>query len=48
MQWLMLQQEIAEGFVIAKGAQYSVRQFDDFAAVEMAYYLSGQAKQKPK
>jgi GDPmannose 4,6-dehydratase len=35
MQWLMLQQEIAEDFVIATGVQYSVRQFVDFAAQEL-------------
>lgn len=27
MQWVMLQQEQPEGFVIATGVQYSVRQF---------------------
>ena len=32
MQWLMLQQEQPEDFVIATGVQYSVRQFVDFAA----------------
>src|ERR1700709_1668454 len=32
MQWLMLQQEVAEDFVIAPGVQYSVRQFVEFAA----------------
>jgi GDPmannose 4,6-dehydratase len=32
LQWLMLQQDIAEDFVIATGQQYSVRQFIDFAA----------------
>ena len=32
MQWLMLQQEQAEDFVIATGAQYSVRDFVDTAA----------------
>jgi GDPmannose 4,6-dehydratase len=35
MQWLMLQQEVAEDFVIATGVQYSVRQFVDFAAQEL-------------
>ena len=34
-QWLMLQQEIPEDFVIASGTQYSVRQFVDFAAREL-------------
>lgn len=35
MQWLMLQQEIPEDFVIASGQQYSVRQFVDVAAKEL-------------
>ncbi|WP_263079920.1 GDP-mannose 4,6-dehydratase [Endozoicomonas sp. Mp262] len=32
MQWLMLQQDNPEDFVIATGVQYSVRQFVDFTA----------------
>jgi len=35
MQWLMLQQEKAEDFVIATGVQYSVRDFVDAAAAEI-------------
>jgi len=35
MQWLMLQQETPEDFVIATGAQYSVRDFVDAAAKEL-------------
>lgn len=35
MQWLMLQQDQAEDFVIATGVQYSVRQFVDAAAKEL-------------
>ena len=35
MQWLMLQQEKPEDFVIATGVQYSVRNFVDAAAVEL-------------
>lgn len=35
MQWLMLQQEAAEDFVIATGVQYSVREFVDAAAREI-------------
>jgi GDPmannose 4,6-dehydratase len=35
MQWLMLQQEQPEDFVIATGMQYSVRQFVEAAAAEM-------------
>ncbi len=35
MQWLMLQQESAEDFVIATGVQYSVRDFVNAAAAEL-------------
>ncbi|WP_367027052.1 GDP-mannose 4,6-dehydratase [Methylococcus sp. ANG] len=35
MQWLMLQQDQPDDFVIATGVQYSVRQFVDFAAEEL-------------
>ncbi|MFZ2267508.1 MAG: GDP-mannose 4,6-dehydratase [Azonexus sp.] len=35
VQWLMLQQEQPEDFVIATGVQYSVRQFVQFAAEEL-------------
>jgi len=35
MQWLMLQQEKPEDFVIATGVQYSVREFVDAAASEL-------------
>ncbi|WP_421885972.1 GDP-mannose 4,6-dehydratase [Methylibium sp.] len=35
MQWLMLQQEQPEDFVIATGVQYSVRQFVERAAAEL-------------
>jgi GDPmannose 4,6-dehydratase len=35
MQWLMLQQETPEDFVIATGVQYSVRDFVDAAADEL-------------
>lgn len=35
MQWLMLQQEVPEDFVIATGVQYSVRDFVDAAAKEL-------------
>ena len=40
MQWLMLQQEVAEDFVIATGVQYSVRQFVDFAAKELGITIA--------
>lgn len=39
MQWLMLQQEQPEDYVIATGVQYSVRQFVDFAAYELGIKL---------
>jgi GDPmannose 4,6-dehydratase len=39
MQWLMLQQEKPEDFVIATGVQYSVRQFVQFAAAELGIKL---------
>jgi GDPmannose 4,6-dehydratase len=39
MQWLMLQQEKPEDFVIATGVQYSVRQFVEFAANELGITL---------
>ncbi|GAB6048796.1 GDP-mannose 4,6-dehydratase [Methyloparacoccus murrellii] len=35
MQWLMLQQDQPEDFVIATGVQHSVRQFIDMSAVEL-------------
>jgi len=35
MQWLMLQQDEPEDYVIATGVQYSVREFVDFAAKEL-------------
>jgi len=35
MQWMMLQQEVAEDFVIATGVQFSVRQFVERAALEL-------------
>lgn len=40
MQWLMLQQDVAEDFVIATGVQYSVRQFVDVAAAELGIMLT--------
>jgi GDPmannose 4,6-dehydratase len=39
MQWLMLQQEKPEDFVIATGKQYSVRQFISWAAAELGIHL---------
>jgi len=40
MQWLMLQQDVADDFVIATGVQYSVRQFVEFAAEELGIKLA--------
>jgi len=39
MQWLMLQQEQPEDFVIATGVQYSVRQFVEWSALELGVTL---------
>jgi len=39
MQWLMLQQDQPEDFVIATGVQYSVRQFVEFSATELGITL---------
>lgn len=40
MQWLMLQQEKPEDFVIATGVQYSVRQFVEMTAKQLGITLS--------
>lgn len=42
MQWLMLQQEVAEDFVIATGVQYSVRDFVNAAAKELDMQITWQ------
>jgi GDPmannose 4,6-dehydratase len=39
MQWMMLQQDTAEDFVIATGVQYSVRQFIAWSAEELGITL---------
>ncbi|EFV5813433.1 GDP-mannose 4,6-dehydratase [Shigella sonnei] len=39
MQWMMLQQEQPEDFVIATGVQYSVRQFVEMAAAQLGIKL---------
>ena len=44
MQWLMLQQEQPEDFVIATGVQYSVRQFVDAAANELGIQITWQGE----
>ena len=42
MQWMMLQQETAEDFVIATGVQYSVRDFVNAAAKELNMEITWQ------
>jgi GDPmannose 4,6-dehydratase len=44
MQWLMLQQDQAEDFVIATGVQYSVRQFVEIAAKELGINITWQGE----
>jgi GDPmannose 4,6-dehydratase len=39
MQWMMLQQDKPEDFVIATGVQYSVRQFIEWSALELGVQL---------
>ena len=39
IQWLMLQQEQPDDFVIATGVQYSVRQFVEAAAAELGIHM---------
>ena len=41
-QWLMLQQDTPEDFVIATGVQYSVRQFVEIAAAELGIQIAWQ------
>jgi GDPmannose 4,6-dehydratase len=43
-QWLMLQQDKPEDFVIATGVQYSVRQFVDAAAKELGIQITWQGQ----
>jgi GDPmannose 4,6-dehydratase len=44
MQWMMLQQEAAEDFVIATGKQYSVREFIQWSAAELGISLDFQGE----
>lgn len=44
MQWLMLQQDAPEDYVIATGEQYSVRQFIEFAAERLNIKMSWQGQ----
>jgi GDPmannose 4,6-dehydratase len=39
MQWMMLQQEHPEDFVIATGIQYTVREFIEWSAKELGFKL---------
>ena len=39
MQWMMLQQDVADDFVIATGVQYSVREFVRWSAAELGITL---------
>lgn len=39
MQWMMLQQDTPDDFVIASGVQYSVRQFIEWSAAELGITL---------
>ncbi len=43
-QWLMLQQDEPEDFVIATGKQYSVRQFVEFAAQRLGFDIEWRGK----
>ena len=44
MQWLMLQQEVPEDFVIATGEQHSVREFVETAAREVGIDIRWEGK----
>jgi len=44
MQWMMLQEEVPDDFVIATGVQYSVRQFIEWSAKELGVMLRFEGK----
>jgi GDPmannose 4,6-dehydratase len=44
MQWMMLQQDQPEDFVIATGVQYSVRQFIEWTAAELGMHINWQGE----
>ena len=46
MQWLMLQQDKPEDYVIATGVQYSVRQFVEVAARELGIEIAWQGQRR--
>jgi GDPmannose 4,6-dehydratase len=48
MQWMMLQQDQPEDFVIATGVQYSVRHFVQHAAAELGITVNSKARAKTK
>ena len=41
MQWLMLQQEVPEDFVISTGKMYTVREFIELCALELGWNAGG-------
>ena len=44
MQWMMLQQDLPDDFVIATGVQFSVRQFIEWSAAELGVTLKFEGK----
>ena len=44
MQWMMLQQELPDDFVIATGKQYSIRQFIEWSASELGIGIKFEGK----
>ena len=44
MQWMMLQQEVPDDFVIATGVQFSVRQFIEWSAAELGMTMKFEGK----
>ena len=44
MQWMMLQQDVPDDFVIATGVQFSVRQFIEWSAAELGVTLKFEGK----
>jgi len=44
MQWLMLQQQLPQDYVIASGEQHSVRDFVNFAAAELGMQITWQGE----
>ena len=44
MQWMMLQQDVPEDFVVATGLQYSVREFVCWTAEELGFFIEFKGK----